>query len=257
MGPTMVSATTVATELIAIAAVGGGLYLFLRDGKSSEAQPASDSSTAVKKDPIAGVEDTEPGPPAFKLSDVTPPGAIVGLAAPVARREDDEPQPNPKIEPMPNLDSVGVDLDRYMKAGKDDGTELKLNRPVEDELSWASGALADLPGCGGSAIVDKNGNVKWTEGSLINESTARADWVDRFVGGDAIDVDVQSLPLLASPVKSAVVVPIGTEGAALVLASAEPHFFGPLEMRTAAAVSARLEFALRANESAAASAPTA
>lgn len=232
----MISAVTVGTELLAFAAVGGGLYLFLRDKESPAAESAEESSSVENTDPLVGwsgsaSDDTVP----------IPRGGIIGLGAPT----DEKPSPpEPAVEPMPNLDTVGANVEDYVPVTKKDVPE--ITRPLEDELSWAAGALSDLQGCDGTLIADKNGKVRWAEGPLVENPEDVGDSVRKLIAGNnqITVVDVKSLSFLKDDAMSAAIVPIGSDGAVLVVASSESGFFCPLERRTAQAVGARLEFAL-------------
>lgn len=217
----MISAAAIGAELVSLGVIGGGLYLFLRTNPSSSA-PLADSSPS---DPHA-----------------VPQFGIVGLSAAGKSQPDTDP-PTPKpVEPMRNLDTVGASVDTYRPEA-----EKELTRSLEDELLWASGELSFLSGYGATVMTDPLGKVCWADGPLIANTSDLSDCARSMMDSGKGEVVVlnlrraEVLPFLTVEAKSAAIVPIGDDGAALVVASTdEEDCFGPIERRTITAVRSRL-----------------
>lgn len=240
VAPTMVSPVTVAVEVAALGAIGGGLFLFLRAEPSADPDLQPAAASHPLPDPMH--LEAPPSAPADGIPRIQP-GGIIGLAASTGAQPEEDATPK-KVEPMPNLDTVGVSLDKYIPTAPD-----QITVPLEDELSWAAATLSSISGYGGIVITDQFGKVRWADGSLVASTNYLGAVMRIAPGKDEVEVlNLQgsgSMSFLTVDAKSAAVAPIGDDGAALVVASTdEEDSFGPIEKRTMQAVCSRLAFAL-------------
>ena len=273
--PAMVSSTVVGVSLVTITAGGlGAAFFLLRNNGAADSAGAAGAAAATSggkptatdagadagavelpidvnplKEITAILEPPEqPEAPAEPQVVVIPQGGIIGLGAPVADPSAVGVQEPAEVQLLPNLDSVGVDLNRYIPEEVDDTP--MLTKPMEVELAWAAGALCALPGYGGIVVADKNGKVRYADGTLLKESANIGFSVRGFASGEdeIMVVDANALSFLKQGAVCAAIVPIGKEGAVMVIASSERDFLGEKETRTAESVRTRLEYAFTATE---------
>lgn len=274
--PAMVSSTVVGVSLVTITAGGLGAAFFLLQNRGAADSAGAATTTPAKaskstaaaagagadavavelpidvnplKDITAILEPPEqPEAPAEPQVVVIPQGGIIGLGAPIADPFAVGAQEPAKVQPLPNLDSVGVDLNRYIPEEVDETP--MLTKPMEVELAWAAGALCALPGYGGTVIADKNGKVRYADGPLLKESASIGFSVRGFAGeeNEIVVVDANALSFLKQGAVCAAIVPIGKEGAVMTIVSSERDFLGEKEARTAESVRSRLEYAFTAKE---------
>lgn len=219
----MLSFVTVATEIAAAAAFSAGAYYFLRNDEEAAPQPELEEEKPQTVDKgIIGLS-------AAPLSDVTVPRGPPNL-----RR-------NPTPAPLPTVfDSVGVNINDYMETTSE---SLNSSPRVAEELAWAAASLSDLEDVGGVVLVDSAGDIVWADGPLIGESQMLGRVVGRVAGSQKMEVLTEASETLFPFLQGAeevAVLPVGSEGAVMVLASTEPQFFGLVEERTAKAVASRL-----------------
>lgn len=218
----MISAISAISEVTAFAVLAAGTYYFvLRD----------------EPEPNASKEPSEQ--PANQ-------GGILGLSAkqsfptPVATKPSSESSQSAPIAPIPQLDTVGVDISDYLETAD----TVPSARRVEEELSWASSSLSDLSDCDAVMIVDAAGDVIWVEGRLVANTAELGSLPARVAKSVRAEVVLvhgnADFPFLQDSVRCVAVLPIGKDGAVLVLASEDTEFFGTVEKRVAEAVCQRL-----------------
>lgn len=277
--PVMVSSTVIGVGLATVTAAGvGAAFFFLRKSSSGSitSVPASAAKGVASKvkgtakevagdipDPIIDVNPLkeitailDPPPQEEKEEEpriiTIPEGGIIGLGAPVKDPFAEVEEEPVVIEPMANLDSAGVDLNRYIPKKVEDTAT--LTKPIEQELAWAAGALSELPGYGGTIISDKNGKVGYADGPLLKESASVGFSVRGLLGDEdeIVTVDANSLSFLMPGAACAAIAPVGSGGAIIAIASSEKDFLGEKELRTVESVRSRLKFAFSAKQVAAA-----
>lgn len=229
---TMLSNSTVVTELIAGSTVAAGVYfaLFRHEHASPNGDvEENDLKTAVKQ------PHEEKG--IIGLTSMSKTNSVVSSSG---TKSNPVPQP-PKPE-RNDFESVGANINDYLEDG-DSSTEKQ--RRLEEEFTFASNSLKDLSGCNAMLIIDSASDVVWVDGDLVGE-TSNLGRISIRVGEtgtpEVLEVSGNELfPFLKPEVQNVAVWPIGTQGAVLVVASREADFFGKMEERIIKAVCGRLE----------------
>lgn len=219
--PRMVSVPILASELLAVTALGATTYLFLT---RSGAQPPVETDTSpTNSGGIIGLQSmNRPLQPTDNLASETAP---------------------PPAAPL-EIDTVGVDINDFLDESDARSSALQRTERVNEEFQWALSSLLDLPDCDAVAIIGSKNNIVASSGSLINDVTDAGPISARVTGGGSIEfdnvTDNSDFPFLATTVRSYAVLPVAESGAALVLASSQIDFLGEKELRMATAVCNRL-----------------
>lgn len=233
--PTMGIATTIATELLSATALSGALYyFFVRDDPSKdqtkekqdgERKPAQTGATLG----LSGISPsaTTPSPPQSPTK-----ASVWQTRAPAA----------PAWAEPETFDSVGVNINDYLETPDENFSDDP--KRLEEELKFAAEALYDIPYCSAILIIDSAGDVIWVRGDLVGDTERMGSMpgqVARSKVAESVEVPGNTLvPFLKDEVRSVAILPIGTQGAVLTIASEQPKFFGEMEERTAYAVCGRL-----------------
>ena len=215
--PTMVSATSIATELIAFTGLATATYFFLFRENSGNAETETDTETLTPKAPLLGLTMPEAAPTASAPS--SPPADL-------------------------KINSVGVNIEDYLDAADSaDSFSMKSHQQrLEEELQFATDSLQDADLCEGMLVVDADGDVIWCEGPLIGD-TSELDLQFIMNARDLNAINVsgnQRVPFLKQDVRSVAYAKVGSKGAILILASSSNAFLGDRDKRVLNAVSNRL-----------------
>lgn len=227
--PCMLTPITIATELLALSAVGTATYFLLRD----DPPPPSDSPNADDASSVAT--------PPLSNSDM----AVLGLQSTSPSLDAiSAERASPSLPPPPEpFDTVGVDINDYLDLA-DASLIPDRARRLDEELAWAIAAILDLPDCEAAVILDVSQKILLADGDLIADvadagplfrevSITRKAVVENVDGNDKV-------PFLSDAVRCVACVPVGAQGAALLLASRVEDCFGEYEQRVVSAVCDRL-----------------
>lgn len=206
------SATTLALDCIAVAAVAAGVVYATR---ARIAAPPDEERAADEKTPTVpadeGILGLSSRSTANGVNFSTSPAVFAGWRS------------LQRVVPVPTV------------------PDAKARRT--EELAWASGVLSDL-GDVSAVVFDASGRVLHADGALVRAETTEevGPFVKRVLAGESeevLEVDgAADVPFLTDDVRSVAVYPVGD--GALVVAAAESGFFEVREKRIAAAVAGRL-----------------